>query len=152
MRPKEGDPFRGSGEHLVGLGRMTTTRMIRKVCIHTLLYMTPGEHLLAVRIEWCKARARAHRWSEECDLLQEEMRRVVAFFEWQAKWWQECSRRSVWTGRTDASGRPYAHSSEHDEGRKAYALRQSGLRSTLAESCREAWKGTDMYLTLGELL
>ncbi|KAJ3503382.1 hypothetical protein NLJ89_g8461 [Agrocybe chaxingu] len=33
----------------------------------------------ALRIEWCKARARAHRWQEECVLLAEEMRRVYLF-------------------------------------------------------------------------
>ncbi|KAG2354774.1 hypothetical protein BDR07DRAFT_1545883, partial [Suillus spraguei] len=31
--------------------------------------------LLALRIEWCKSRARAMRWVEEVQLLQEEMRR-----------------------------------------------------------------------------
>ncbi|KAJ3513191.1 hypothetical protein NLJ89_g3086 [Agrocybe chaxingu] len=43
---------------------------------------------LALRIEWCKARARAHRWQEECVLLAEEMRRVIAFFQWQCQWWK----------------------------------------------------------------
>ncbi|KAL4259471.1 CxC2-like cysteine cluster KDZ transposase-associated domain-containing protein [Pleurotus pulmonarius] len=33
----------------------------------------------ALRIEWCKARARAQRWQEECMLLWEEMRRVIEF-------------------------------------------------------------------------
>ena len=32
--------------------------------------------LLALRVEWCKACARAHRWQEECLLLHEEMRRA----------------------------------------------------------------------------
>ncbi|KAG1845839.1 hypothetical protein F4604DRAFT_1884248 [Suillus subluteus] len=36
-----------------------------------------------VRIEWCKTRARALRWSEEVELLREEMRRVLQFFAWQ---------------------------------------------------------------------
>jgi hypothetical protein len=40
-----------------------------------------------VRVEWCKARARAMHWSEEVELLQEEMRRVLQFFGWQATWW-----------------------------------------------------------------
>ena len=42
----------------------------------------------SMRVEWGKARARAHRWTEETVLLQEEMRRVVAFFEWKARWWR----------------------------------------------------------------
>ncbi|KAG1866481.1 hypothetical protein C8R48DRAFT_747671 [Suillus tomentosus] len=40
-----------------------------------------------VRVEWCKARARANRWSEEVELLLEEMRRVIVFLKWQAEWW-----------------------------------------------------------------
>ncbi|KAG2107820.1 hypothetical protein DEU56DRAFT_920537 [Suillus clintonianus] len=42
-----------------------------------------------VRLEWCKARARAHRWSEEVELLLEEMRRVLVFLRWQGSWWKE---------------------------------------------------------------
>ncbi|KAG1721861.1 uncharacterized protein EDB91DRAFT_1210239 [Suillus paluster] len=42
-----------------------------------------------VRLEWCKARAHAHRWSEEVELLLEEMRRVIVFLKWQAAWWKE---------------------------------------------------------------
>ncbi|KII82921.1 hypothetical protein PLICRDRAFT_83984, partial [Plicaturopsis crispa FD-325 SS-3] len=41
----------------------------------------------ALRIEWCCARARAMRWSEEIILLQEEMRRVKVTMEWQAVRW-----------------------------------------------------------------
>ncbi|KAF8806032.1 hypothetical protein BYT27DRAFT_7102856, partial [Phlegmacium glaucopus] len=44
--------------------------------------------ILALRIEWCRARARAHRWQEECLLLHEEMRRILAFFAWQHQCWR----------------------------------------------------------------
>ncbi|KAG2093727.1 uncharacterized protein F5147DRAFT_747879 [Suillus discolor] len=40
-------------------------------------------------LEWCKAHARANRWSEEVELLLKEMRRVIAFLRWQAEWWSE---------------------------------------------------------------
>ena len=44
---------------------------------------------LALRIEWCKAHACAHRWQEECLLLAEEMLRIlVAFFTWQENEWK----------------------------------------------------------------
>ncbi|KAF9231029.1 hypothetical protein BU15DRAFT_90993 [Melanogaster broomeanus] len=43
-----------------------------------------GELQEVMRIEWCKARARANRWAEEVELLSEEMRRVLAFLKWQA--------------------------------------------------------------------
>ena len=46
-------------------------------------------YILALRIEWCRVRARAMRWSEEVLLLREEMRRVLVFLEWQATWWEK---------------------------------------------------------------
>lgn len=44
---------------------------------------------LALELEWCRARARAHWWQEECLLLNEEMHRVLAFFKWQASDWRK---------------------------------------------------------------
>ncbi|KAJ7885141.1 hypothetical protein B0H14DRAFT_2564086 [Mycena olivaceomarginata] len=46
-----------------------------------------------IRIEWTKARARADRWREELILLEEEMRRVLEFCGWKARWWDERSLR-----------------------------------------------------------
>ncbi|KAF8993591.1 hypothetical protein BDZ89DRAFT_972725 [Hymenopellis radicata] len=43
----------------------------------------------ALKIEWCKARARKLRFEEEVDLLLEEMRRVIAYGHWKAAWWRE---------------------------------------------------------------
>ena len=40
-----------------------------------------------MRAEWARAKARVERWDEEEKLLLEEMRRVIAFFEWKAGWW-----------------------------------------------------------------
>jgi hypothetical protein len=47
-------------------------------------------------VEWTKARARADRWKEELVLLEEEMRRVLEFCRWKAKWWE--NRRAARTG------------------------------------------------------
>ncbi|EIW81308.1 hypothetical protein CONPUDRAFT_153858 [Coniophora puteana RWD-64-598 SS2] len=41
-----------------------------------------------IRVEWCKARARALRWTEETELLREEMRRTLVYIAWQSDWWQ----------------------------------------------------------------
>ncbi|KAH7917767.1 hypothetical protein BV22DRAFT_1052206 [Leucogyrophana mollusca] len=41
----------------------------------------------ALNDEWAKARARAHRWTEEAMLLKEEMQRVRVYLNWRAKWW-----------------------------------------------------------------
>jgi hypothetical protein len=44
--------------------------------------------ILALELEWCRACACAHRWQEECLLLNEEMRQVSTFFKWQAADWR----------------------------------------------------------------
>ncbi|KAJ7457415.1 hypothetical protein FB451DRAFT_1341923 [Mycena latifolia] len=41
-----------------------------------------------LRVEWAKTRARSRQWTEEVDLLEEEMRRVLVFLEWKAGWWR----------------------------------------------------------------
>ncbi|KAF8223543.1 hypothetical protein L208DRAFT_1078317, partial [Tricholoma matsutake] len=38
-------------------------------------------------VEWVKAQVRAERWWEEVILLEEEMRRVLEFCQWKARWW-----------------------------------------------------------------
>ncbi|KAF6741643.1 hypothetical protein DFP72DRAFT_861712 [Ephemerocybe angulata] len=48
---------------------------------------------VALRVEWCKARARAHRFQEECLLISEELRRIKAFWAWEI---------STWTARAEA--------------------------------------------------
>lgn len=102
----------------------------------------------AVRIEWCKARARAHRWSEECELLEEEMRRVIDFFDWQASWWRQKAEEATW----DPSTLQKASSSQHNEGRRAYARRQAGIRLAMLQRCVESWKCVPEYLGCGAQL
>jgi hypothetical protein len=82
---------------------------------------------LALRVESCKARARAMRWSEEVLLLQQEMRQVQAFLRRQGHWWEE---------------RHLLHadlSAGDEEGMRAYALWQSEQRS-LSVNFGEHWK------------
>ncbi|KAG0703197.1 hypothetical protein DFH29DRAFT_981987 [Suillus ampliporus] len=81
----------------------------------------------SLRVEWCRARARAHRWQEEVQLLHEEMRRVLAFFEWQAVWWE-----------TQGSERTFG-SPEAAEGVVAYACHQASLWQSLASHFRSLW-------------
>jgi len=40
-----------------------------------------------LQAEWAKSRARANRATEEVRLLREEMRRLVEFLNWKARWW-----------------------------------------------------------------
>ncbi|KAM6503686.1 hypothetical protein JOM56_000629 [Amanita muscaria] len=80
-----------------------------------------------LRIEWCKARARAHRWQEECLLLKEEMRRVLQFFE------SEVSRWNSLAGTADFDDCNIL------EGRHAYAYRQANIRAAMRGHCARKW-------------
>ncbi|PBK80813.1 hypothetical protein ARMGADRAFT_1039737 [Armillaria gallica] len=52
------------------------------------IHITDAEETAeALRIEWCKTRARVHRWREEAILVLEEMKRVKAFFAWEGQTW-----------------------------------------------------------------
>lgn len=86
--------------------------------------------LLALCIEWCKARARAMRWEEEVELLKEEQRRIVTFFEWQAHWWSSQRQRRDSESLDDPGLR---------EGLAAYAERQSSLRRALSAHFQNLW-------------
>jgi len=80
-------------------------------------------------VEWCKARARAHRWQEECLLLAEEMRRVSAFFSWQCNWW-----KSLVASITEQP-------EVLQEGKIAYACRQADIRDAMKLHCEAKWEG-----------
>ncbi|KAG0694590.1 hypothetical protein DFH29DRAFT_1006208 [Suillus ampliporus] len=84
----------------------------------------------ALRIEWCKARARAMRWEEEVQLLKEEQRRIIAFLDWQADWWWSQRQRREPESLEDSGLR---------EGLVAYAERQSSLRQALSAHFQHLW-------------
>ncbi|KAG1726203.1 hypothetical protein EDB19DRAFT_1914716 [Suillus lakei] len=81
----------------------------------------------SLHVEWCRARARAHQWEEEVQLLHEEMRHVLAFFKWQAVWWDVQGSRHTF-------GSP-----EIAEGAVTYAHRQASLQWSLAIHFRSIW-------------
>ncbi|KAK6977461.1 hypothetical protein R3P38DRAFT_3237208 [Favolaschia claudopus] len=82
----------------------------------------------ALRIEWTKARARARRWQEEVDLLEEEYRRVLISLEHEAKHW-ETRVTEVPVGSVDVA---YA------QGAIAYALKQASTYRDLASRVKTA--------------
>ncbi|KAH0828896.1 hypothetical protein J3R83DRAFT_2296 [Lanmaoa asiatica] len=94
-------------------------------------HVLEGEYM---RIEWCKARARVHRWSEEVELLVEEMRQIPEFFKWEAKCWEE---RSQYFSKVDSS---------LQEGHCAYALHQASLHRALATACQASWADTLAFI------
>ncbi|KAG1720353.1 uncharacterized protein EDB91DRAFT_1240417 [Suillus paluster] len=80
-----------------------------------------------VCIEWCKSRARALRWTEEIELLTEEMGRVVRFFNWEVQRWEEWRSHCVGGNSADT------------EGLQAYAARQADIRWRLANHFGCLW-------------
>jgi hypothetical protein len=57
------------------------------ICLYCYLLSSPAS--TALRVEWAKCRARRNRWIEEVLLIQEEMRRTIAFCEYKAEQWTE---------------------------------------------------------------
>ncbi|KAJ6536254.1 hypothetical protein B0H19DRAFT_1317890 [Mycena capillaripes] len=90
-----------------------------------------------LRIEWAKTRAKAMRYAEEVELLEEEMRRVLQFMDWRAGWWTGLV--GLRAGVQDEALR---------EGHEAYARKQSGYMSGIANGCRDMWKDVKRYLEL----
>ncbi|KAF6746229.1 hypothetical protein DFP72DRAFT_823348 [Ephemerocybe angulata] len=92
----------------------------------------------SLRIEFCRTRARAHRWQEECLLLAAEMRRVELFFQWDAKRWVERAERlseSI-NAPLDTSFDAYKQwqiesQKKIDRGKAAFAWRQAEIRKAL---------------------
>ncbi|KAJ7276007.1 hypothetical protein C8J57DRAFT_1002830, partial [Mycena rebaudengoi] len=90
----------------------------------------------ALWIEWAKACARSLQWSEEVQLLEEEMRCIQQFLLWHSKWWRE----QVGKQEVDAVQR---------EGDTVYALRQASLKEKLAACFKEKWSGVEELIRKG---
>lgn len=80
-----------------------------------------------MRVAWAKSNARKDRWSEEVQMLREEMRRIINSFDTKAHWWRRRAHR-----RTDA---PLAV----QRGAAAYAMRQGDMFVAMAHSCAAKW-------------
>lgn len=86
---------------------------------------------VALRIEWAKSRARAHRWQEECALLLEEIRRVKSFFNWEAVRWDARAKKAA------------------NEGPRAYAHRQAAIRRDMLARFVQNWQDVAAYEQMG---
>ncbi|KAK6971654.1 CxC2 domain-containing protein [Favolaschia claudopus] len=93
----------------------------------------------ALRIEWAKTRARAHRWTEEVDLLEEEMRRVLEFLKWKAEWW------TTLIGQRET----VVSDSTLNEGFTAYAQRQCRIQLDLRARFEANWRDVPVYIQMG---
>ncbi|KAF7983602.1 hypothetical protein HWV62_20507 [Athelia sp. TMB] len=84
----------------------------------------------ALRVEWAKCKARQARWHEELMLLQEEMRRVIAFGKSKERWWRERPFQ-----RTDVDP-------ELAEGLASYALELAEQERAFYEMLQKKWATT----------
>ncbi|KIM82772.1 hypothetical protein PILCRDRAFT_7683 [Piloderma croceum F 1598] len=82
----------------------------------------------AIRVEWAKAKARTARWEEEVILLDEEMRRVLQFCDWKAKWW-----RNLLSLRTPDDNML-------SEGLATYTAQQAAQELDIAQNWEAKWK------------
>jgi len=78
--------------------------------------------------EWMTCRARADRWIEEVELLQEEMRRVLVYLEWKSTTWLQK------VGTRTGSCTP-----DIQRGIDAYARRQVAIHRDIAISFASQW-------------
>ncbi|KAK0490084.1 hypothetical protein EDD18DRAFT_1465849 [Armillaria luteobubalina] len=97
---------------------------------------SPEDMVNTLRIEWCKCRARAERWKEECELVREEMDRVSQFFKWEAQRWTLRAEEAI----PGTAGGP-----------RAYALRQAALREDMHSHCVQTWLYMDQWIELGQV-
>ena len=76
-------------------------------------------------VEWVKARAHMMRWKEELLIVQEEMRRVLAYQQWKATWWKECNSQNSDPATVS--------------GISGYAHKQATICIQMAEQCALYW-------------
>ena len=70
------------------------------------------------------------------ELLQEEMRHILAFLMWQVEWWEKQCRIKVSTDTAIA------------DGVSAYAMRQATLRRSLHERFQCAWRNVAEFVNM----
>ena len=80
------------------------------------------------RHEWMTCRARADRWMEEEELLQEEMRRVIVYLEWKSRTWSE--KVGIRAGSCTL---------DIQHGIDAYARKQASIHREIAMSFASQW-------------
>ncbi|KAI0083229.1 hypothetical protein BDY19DRAFT_998729 [Irpex rosettiformis] len=93
----------------------------------------------ALRIEFLKARARAHRFQEEVQLLEEERRRILVSIEARALLWE---RRGAFAAQKEC---PITR-----QGAVAYAAEQSAMFRRMQEVFRSAWAFVASRVTVAD--
>ncbi|KAF9488272.1 hypothetical protein BDN71DRAFT_1539386 [Pleurotus eryngii] len=82
----------------------------------------------AVHVEWTKAWARLRRWTEEVELVKEEMRRTLVSLRHEAQCWETRAEVKI------------CAAPEVSAGLSAYAHRQALVRYGLADKFEQRWR------------
>ncbi|KAK0472663.1 hypothetical protein IW261DRAFT_1553319 [Armillaria novae-zelandiae] len=101
----------------------------------------PGGVEECLRIEWCKTRARAHRWYEECKLLKVEMECVKCTLEHDTNLWLSHAKSATEGVALINAG----------EGAGAYAKHQAAIQKSVRLSFEGKWRFIGQWLELGEM-
>ncbi|KAK0435877.1 hypothetical protein EV421DRAFT_1739936 [Armillaria borealis] len=109
-----------------GLGNSSDTDMIKGANLHV-IGISYTDDSAAVRTEWLKSHAHILQWSEELQLVEEEMRWVQVSLARKVDWWEE--RRRGWQPLTP----------EFSEGIAAYVDKQVALIRWLVMSFSMLW-------------
>ena len=86
-------------------------------------------YFVDLRVEWLRCRARAARWIEEIQLVEEEMRRAIEFCRWQASEWERQAHRRA----------PSLTDQHVIEGIVAYAFEQAADEREREKQWTEHW-------------
>jgi hypothetical protein len=84
---------------------------------------------VVLQIEWVKARAKAMCYAEETDLLEEEMCRMLQFFQWHADWW-----------RARVGSRAAQQDEVLREGHGSYTLKQAACQDGMCAGFENQWR------------
>jgi len=88
---------------------------------------------------------------EEVELLLEEMRRVLAFLEWDGNRWKERALRAP--QRVNDTSHPSTSPENKgplEEGLRAYALRQASIRQRLFATFAKQWHSVPAFIEMAD--
>ena len=85
------------------------------------------------------------RYTEEVELLPEEMRRLLEFLEWDGDWWNKRALHIHERADSATHGETAAF-----EDVRAYALRQASVRRRLFDTFAQQWHGVPAFVAMAD--
>ncbi|TBU36580.1 hypothetical protein BD309DRAFT_906317 [Dichomitus squalens] len=92
----------------------------------------------ALRVAWCRARARAAKSTSECESLVAELRRIAAHHAEQVVWWEMQVNRN------------FIDHPDYCEGANAYAYREASLFRSMRDQCDVLWRAVWSLMGMGD--